>query len=107
MQHVRGTLAWYDADKTQARDVIRKAGIASELFTIAYHCLIVDEMWMYGPSVFLFDTLTGKAASVTVQGPEEFDIKVSSRTADVFFDELATVGVRDYGYDLEHVVIMR
>lgn len=107
MQHARGSLAWYDADKSQARDVVRKAGIASELFTIAYHCLIVDPMWMYGASVFLFDTLTGKAARVTVQGMDEFDIKISSRTADEFFDELSTVGVRDYGYDLEHVVIMR
>lgn len=100
-----GALAWHDCTPEQARGVLRRNDIDAKLFTEARRRLILDEMWHYGPTVFLFDTLTNKAARVTVEGPEEFNIKVSSRSAEELFDDVAGAGVRDHGYALEHVVI--
>lgn len=101
--HPRGSLVWYDANKSQARAALKGKGINGELITVAFAKLASPD-WAYGPTVFLFDLDSNRAARVTVQGPEEFDVKVSRRTAEEFYDVLMTEGP-DFGYDLDHIVI--
>lgn len=87
MGHIRGTLAWWDLDKAQVRGVLMRNGIASNLWSDA-HKRFMAETWAYGPSLYLIDTLTNKGARVTIQGPEEFDVKVSSRTGEALLAEI-------------------
>ena len=79
MEHERGTLYWRDASAKQARGILMRNGISSTLWTVFFG-LFKDETQNIGPHVYLIDRLTDKGARVTIQGPEEFDVKVSSRT---------------------------
>jgi hypothetical protein len=88
MDHVRGTLSWHDANKTQVRQILMRNGVAGTLWTVAFG-LFMAETWAYGPSLYLIDTLTDKGARVTIQGPEEFDVKVSSRTGEALLADLS------------------
>lgn len=87
MDHARGTLKWENASKRQVREVLMRNGISSSTW-LEGHALIMGEDWSFGPDIYLIDTLTDRGARVTVQGPEEFDIKISSRTGQELFDDL-------------------
>jgi hypothetical protein len=86
-QHERGTLLWMDASKRQVREVLMRNGISSSTWLIA-HGLFLDPEWDGGPNLYIIDTLTDKGARVTIQGPDEFDVKVSSRTGEALLADL-------------------
>lgn len=88
MEHARNTLKWENASKRQVREVLMRNGISSSTWLIAFG-LFMDPNHDGGPNMYLIDTLTDKGARVTIQGPEEFDIKISSRTGAELFDDLA------------------
>jgi hypothetical protein len=86
-------LAWHDATVTQVRGILRRNDIDAKLFSVALG-RFKNPDWGFGPHVYLIDTATNKAARVTVQGPDEYDVKVSSRDAeDVFSDVCDTCPV--------------
>lgn len=87
MIHERNSLLWIDASPKQARDILMRNGISSGLFTEARK-RFTDETWPYGPSLYLIDSLTDKGARVTIQGPDEFDVKVSSRTGEALLSDI-------------------
>lgn len=101
MQHTRGTLKWDDASKKQVRDILMRNGIASTLWTVAFG-LFMSPDWAYGPSLYLIDTLTNKGARVTIQGPEEWDVKVSSRTGEALLEDLS----QQMPALIDHIVVM-
>jgi hypothetical protein len=101
MEHERGSLTWYDAPAKNVRSILMRAGIASTLWTVAFGHF-KDPNWDGGPHLYLIDSLTDKGALVTVQGPEEFDVKISSRTGTELLDELHELG----GYGIDKVVIL-
>lgn len=86
MEHVRGTLFWENANKRQVREVLMRNGISSSTWHEG-HARLMSGTYV-GPDIYCIDTLTDKAARVTVQGPEEFDVKISSRTGIVFLEDL-------------------
>lgn len=88
MEHKRGTLKWSDANRKQVRDILMRNGIKSELWTVAFG-LFMSTAGTVSASLYLIDTLTDKGARVTIQGPEEFDVKVSSRTGEALFADLS------------------
>lgn len=96
MAHVRGTLYWTGLSTVQARGVVRRADINSELFSIAMG-RFMSEDWNGGPSIYIIDTSTDKAARIDNQGAGEYDVKVSSRTGTEVFDDLLS---REESYDL-------
>lgn len=87
MKHERDTLYWSDCTPKQARDVLQRNQISGRLFTEA-RAKLLHPAWCHGPHVYVIDTLTNKGARITIQGPDEYDIKVSSRTGEAVFDEL-------------------
>jgi hypothetical protein len=102
MEHERGSLLWKDASKRQVREVLMRNGIASSAWSVALGRFKSPE-FDGGPDIYIIDTLTDKAARVTVQGPEEFDIKISSRTGQELFDDL----VSQYPtWTLDKIVVM-
>lgn len=88
MEHRRDSLLWIDCTPKQARDVLQRNAISGRLFTEARSRLL-HPAWDLSPSVYVIDTLTDKGARVTIQGPDEFDIKISSRTGTALFNEIA------------------
>lgn len=90
MEHEAGTLYWTGCTKAQARGVLMRNGISGQLLTHAVN-RFNDPSWDGGPHIYLIDTWTDKGARVTVQGPEEFDVKVSSRTGSELLHDLLYV----------------
>lgn len=80
-------LVWHDASKTQVRGILMRNGIASSAWSVALGRFKTPE-FDGGPHIYIIDTLTDKGARVTIQGPDEFDVKVSSRTGQELLHDL-------------------
>lgn len=83
MYRPEGTkLTWHLCTPEQARGVLMRNKISGRLFTRA-RAKLLHPSWDsvgLGPSVYVIDTLTNKGARITIQGPDEFDVKISRRT---------------------------
>lgn len=81
-------LAWHHASMTQVRGILTRHKISTKLFTEALK-RFADPEFGGGHTLYLIDTLTNKGARVTLEWAEtEYNVKVSSRTAEEFFDNI-------------------
>jgi hypothetical protein len=80
-------LVWHDANPKQVLGILMRNGISSSTWHIARK-RFNDPSWDGGPDIYVIDTLTDKGARVTIQGQDEFDVKVSSRTGQELLHDL-------------------
>lgn len=81
-------LAWHHANTAQVRGILTRNKISAKLFTEALK-RFADPDFKGSDTVYLIDTLTNKGARVTLEGGDaEYNVKVSSHTAEEFFDNI-------------------